>query len=143
MFLYRWLRKIIEYLTDYPADDELAKEFMWAWRLTGFTPYVSRIGDGIEFKFKNNCMVYWCYSMRNNPDKFHIGNIDASIFHQKKRFRKICYLISKHLKFPEDGCSKEEAVLFCAQAVNIEKLYPNEEPSEYLEFDTIHFFLRF
>lgn len=140
MFLYRWLRKIIEYLTGYPADDELAKEFMWAWRLTGFRPSEIELNlddDWISFTFRKGLIAYHCW-MEIIGDKFHISTLDFNIFKNKRKFRKTAYLIDKYLSIPIKGASKEEIVTFCARATNINKLYPNEEPSEYLEFESYH-----
>jgi len=124
--MYKHLRKIIEKFTGYPQDSELAKEYMWAWRLTKVRPTCVEWSETVKkagFRFDGSNMTYFCYA--NFDGSYYIGNVDTDGFFNEDRYKRKAYLIEKHLKIPIN-CSKEESVVFCAKAVRIERDYRNE-----------------
>ena len=128
MNAYKCLRKIIEKTFGFPSDPELATEYMWAWNLTSIRPYkvtVEEFGDFPAFEFKKGPVVYFCCA--NQEGKYSIGNIDGDGFFKQSRYKRRAILIARHLGSRPQECSKEEAVRFCAKAIQIDSKYKTEE----------------
>ena len=118
----RLLRNFLELMTGYPANPELAYEYIWAWRFTGIRPHrleMTEIGQKPAFRFKRGPVTYFC-----SPDpegKYVIGNVDTDGFFNNDRYMRRAYLVAHFLGKRPSDCSKEEAVSFCARAVCIER----------------------
>lgn len=125
--MYKYLRRILEYITGYPADPNLAAEYRWAWRETGVRPRRVMSEDSVDFPtfvFQKGPVSYFCCS--DYDGNYVIGNTDTDGIFKEKAYRRRSILISKHLgKRPQD-CSKEEAVRFCARAVCIDREHEGE-----------------
>jgi len=124
--MYRYLRKIFEKISGYPADSELSKEYIWAWRFSGIRPTSVEWSEDVRkpgFRFDGSNMSYFCFADKDGV--YFIGNVDTDGIFDESRYKRKACLIKKYLEMP-NLCSKEEAVLFCAKAVKIEADHMNE-----------------
>lgn len=125
--MYIYMQKIIKKIKNFPRE---MSEFLWAKKITGVYPYEvewSQDDKNPSFIFKNGPVRYFCSA--KSDGKYGIGNVDTDGFLKEKqhKYKRRAILIQKYLGKRPENCSKEEAVLFCAKAVTIERGHKKEE----------------
>lgn len=117
----RILRRLLERLTGYPNDDELARHYRYAWRVTGRRPTnVKRLLTGdVSAVYRRGSYNVWCTLRRDGT--CYVMSFDTEAFTDYDGYHRRRWRVNRVLGFLPEKPTLNECLTYCARAVGLSR----------------------